>query len=281
MMRPMFQRGLPERESATRSRTHCRAFTVMELLLAATLLSLIIFALYSMFDQTQKALHSSIAQTDVNEGGRAAMELLVRELEQMSPSHYPGATNFYARDVFGTPVIQETVEGGIFVTNFVQDIFFLTRTNREISSTGYRVIDYTNGVGYLARFSLKTNTSYFTSTNLLFPFMDPRQTNFHRITDGIVHLRVVPYDRDGRVQTNAPPHILTLTNLSYPQPFRFSYAGERLPAYLDVELGVLEPAAVAQFRSIPVRQAAYDFLKRQAGKVYFFRQRIPIRTAAQ
>ena len=66
-----------------------RAFSVLELLVAVGLLSLIVLALYAMFDQTQKALHASIGQVDVMEGGRSAMDLIARDLARAQSPNLP------------------------------------------------------------------------------------------------------------------------------------------------------------------------------------------------
>jgi len=55
-----------------------------------------------------------------------------------------------------------------------------------------------------------------------------------------------------------------------------------LPGYIELELGVLEPTTLKQFQAFKDSPAvAAAFLKKQAGKVQLFRQRIPIRTALQ
>ena len=61
---------------------HRRAFTIVELLVAISILTLIVFVLYGLFDQVQKALRSNVAQIDVHEGGRAGMELMSRVLRR-------------------------------------------------------------------------------------------------------------------------------------------------------------------------------------------------------
>jgi len=70
-----------------------RAFSLLELLVAIGLLTLVILTLYAMFDQTQKALHANISQTDVMESGRSVMELIVRDIERAQSPNLAGAIN--------------------------------------------------------------------------------------------------------------------------------------------------------------------------------------------
>jgi len=57
-------------------------FSLLELMIAVGLLTVIIIALYAMFDQTQKAFRQSLNQADLSEGGRSALDLMVRNLER-------------------------------------------------------------------------------------------------------------------------------------------------------------------------------------------------------
>src|SRR5688572_1392290 len=92
-------------------RQRCQvAFTIVELLVAVTIMTLIILALYGMFDQTQKALRGNMTQVDIFEGGRAAMDILTRELEQMAPSKAEDTVNFYV--TAGPPKILGGVVSG-------------------------------------------------------------------------------------------------------------------------------------------------------------------------
>ena len=63
-----------------------RAFSLVELLVSVGLLSIVILALYAMFDQTQRALRGSVGQVDVLEGARSAIDLVRRDLEQARPA---------------------------------------------------------------------------------------------------------------------------------------------------------------------------------------------------
>ena len=51
-------------------------FSLLELMIAVGLLTVIIIALYAMFDQTQKAFRQSLNQADLSEGGRSALDLM-------------------------------------------------------------------------------------------------------------------------------------------------------------------------------------------------------------
>src|SRR6266498_34426 len=72
-----------------------RAFTVVELMVAISVMMLIVLVLYGLFDQVQKALRGNVAQVDVLEGGRATMQLFSGEMEQMEAGTVPGSTNLF------------------------------------------------------------------------------------------------------------------------------------------------------------------------------------------
>jgi type II secretory pathway pseudopilin PulG len=63
-----------------------RAFSLIEIMMVVTLLTLIMVALMSVFSSTQTAFRASITQTDVLEGGRATMDMITSDLRQMAPS---------------------------------------------------------------------------------------------------------------------------------------------------------------------------------------------------
>ena len=55
-------------------------------MVVVALLALIVMALMAVFNSTQTAFRAGVTQTDVLEGGRAAMDLIAADLRQMSPS---------------------------------------------------------------------------------------------------------------------------------------------------------------------------------------------------
>ena len=62
-------------------------------MVAVSLLAVIIVGLLAMFYQTQRAFRSGIAQVDVLEGGRATLDLISRELQEMTAASDPTITN--------------------------------------------------------------------------------------------------------------------------------------------------------------------------------------------
>ncbi len=60
----------------------------------------------------------------------------------------------------------------------------------------------------------------------------------------------------------------------------FQFRSNDLPAFVDLELGVLEPSTLKQFQVLtndPDISVPQKFLANQVGRIHFFRQRVPIR----
>jgi prepilin-type N-terminal cleavage/methylation domain-containing protein len=308
-----FMRGLPLAPSC---RSFRYGFTVLELLVSVSILAVIVFALYQMFHTTQKAMRANVTQVDVMESGRAAMDMIGRELGELSACNLFRGTNFYAGLIPVAPLVQLDLDGkGPLRTNVLEEFLFLSPQTNKWVATGYRIIGAESGVGTLYRFSVATNVHLLNSSNLTAPFWTLEltnratgrvSTNFHRVADGIVHLKLTAYDFDGQRLgynlTNGVQYYQILrqrlnggtivsdvisTNVVLRQDVadqtQMLFLSNALPAYVDVELGVLEPGTFEQYKSVRdgSRQAAVEFLRKRANKVHLFRQRIPIRTAAQ
>ncbi len=82
-----------------RSHPYPRAhgFSLIELLVSVGLLSVIVLALYAMFDQTQKALRGAAGQVDVMEGARSALGLVIRDVQEAQPAGIVGGPHFTVR----------------------------------------------------------------------------------------------------------------------------------------------------------------------------------------
>jgi prepilin-type N-terminal cleavage/methylation domain-containing protein len=252
-----------------------RALTLLEMMVAMSLLLIIVLGLYAMFDQTQKAFRGSLTQTDVLESQRAAIDIMVRELEQSRPLPAAiGCTNFYTEvNPFASYPLQLPLNGGTNFSTEINSFFFLNTYQSNWTGIAYLIAPtstnasdqtlFQNGVGTLYRYSVTTNGPVRNATNLLDGFIYSSFSDYQRVADGAVHLRMRAYQSDGYTNT--------------------AFTGTLLPVYVDLELAILEPRVVEQARAIPNAQAMQAFLRdiKQASKVHLFRQHIPIQTASQ
>jgi hypothetical protein len=95
-----------------------------------------------------------------------------------------------------------------------------------------------------------------------------------------VHLRVRAFDGRGQLMTWRTNNYVGLNMLNDGTgETRYAFTNAALPAYLELEMGVLEPRAVERLKSFATPTSASNYLWRSAGRIHLFRQRIPIRTA--
>lgn len=285
-----------------------RAFSLVEILVAVTLLSFIVLGLLAAFNQTQRAFRSSMAQTDVLETGRAVSDMLARELQEAAPGRGQILTNgnrlIYSTNFFAEPsgvgIIQALPGTTALRQNWLERLFFVTHQNQDWVGTGYQVVPYfaNAGVGTLYRWC-RTNAPRQGPLNLssFFQFAaTTRQiTNFNRIAEGIVHLRVTTYATNGFVLSNGPlqPACFYVDSLRTNMPYARAwntvvfdspvgqaasyFVSNAVPAYVEVELGILEPQVLERYRAIGNATAAANYLSNRVAQVHLFRQRVSIR----
>lgn len=260
-----------------------RAFSVLELMVAVSLLALIVVALLAMFNQTQKAFRGGMAQTDVMESGRIAMQFLTREMQQITPTLEAGAMNL----MMWTPTTRippssiMNLPNNQARDNRLQDITFLTRFNDEWMATAYRISNAVDGAGALYRWtrtytngvSLDTLSNFcWIATTVPAPTeTGPPDTSMQFIADGVVHLAAYPFTTNGVAMTNGPIIVGNMIR-------GYGYAERQLPAFLDLELGVLEQKTISQFNA-RAKGTRVPWLTDQANRMHLFIQRIPIRNA--
>lgn len=270
--------------------------TLVEMMVATTLLVVMMLGLTAMFNQTQRAFRSGLKQVDVFEGGRAVMDLLARDMEQLTASKTLNDASLYGGLESPSSLATFFSVGGNNYSNLnvLYSTFLLNRPNAaDWSAIGYRVLDSdTNKIdsnfnnlsfGTLYRYS--TNFAEFGPTpneHLNFFYGTPSQLlarkALSRVADGVVLFRLHFYDKAGNQITNAVSPSIVLNAEQIPGERRTAFYDEALPAMVEIELGILEPQTLEQARSIPdVNRIA--FLEKQAGKVHIFRQQIPIRNA--
>jgi len=288
------------------------AFTLVEIMVVMILLSAIVLGLMAMFGQTQRAFQAGMAQTDQLEGGRMFTDLLVRDLQQITPTHQTNGMNFYvqipAQPGANPPYmpLQQILpaSSNLSRTELLQNLFFTSRYNQTWSGIGYFVrtnpdfYGYVSQVGTLYRFETNMPINQMGGTNSLLPYLTylnaTNTLNISKILEGVVEFRVHCYDLNGMLLTNGSPSIVsnsywTITNttaisLPYPQDevAFYGFSNNIVPAYVEVEVSVLEPAVLKRYNSIPGdtpggQITRSNFLANHAGNVQLFRQRVAIR----
>jgi hypothetical protein len=210
------------------------AFSLVEILVAMSLLTLIVLGLLAMFNQTQRVFRTGLTQSDILENGRATADLVAQDLQLMSPARLPPycnssgvpyyfPTNFYAEESYYFNPALEGMPGTTHGNppaedqrvNYVQDFFFLSQVNQDWLGTGYAVLPSsattnTAGVGTLYRYSIDipkfcpTNVAYLSGwfrSALQIGWLSLQQnlpvTNMSRVADGVVHLRIKPFAPNG------------------------------------------------------------------------------------
>jgi len=60
-------------------------------------------------------------------------------------------------------------------------------------------------------------------------------------------------------------------------PDTYLFSSNGLPSYFEIELAVLEPKSLEQLRARTDKVKADAYLQRQAGRIHFFKRRVPVR----
>jgi prepilin-type N-terminal cleavage/methylation domain-containing protein len=253
-----------------------RGMTLIEILVASALLLVITVGLTAMFNETQRAFRTSLKNADVYEGARATMDLIARDMEQLSRGPY---TNFHALNAIAPAV------PGILpdATARLHDFCFLTQISNRWVGIGYRLRFQNNGVGVGEVLRFSTNyASLLETSNLIKDFNAATPDQLRQVCNAVVHMRVMPfstngytpYDLDGNTNINSFPQPGTSVGLNT----NFFDFGNCVPGYIELEMASLEPQTFEQFQSIPP-PAQQQYIIDHAHRVHVFRQQIPIRAA--
>ena len=287
---------------------HRRAFSLVEVLVVMTLLSIIVLALMQVFTTTQRAFRAGVTQTDVLEGSRAAVDLISSDLRSMTASGgysnaVTGPVNFFALDnnYYGLPslgywpLIQSLPGTGTHRTNLLDYFYLLSRQNMKWIGVGY-VVNYTNTASLypLYRFYAETNISASPQgmfNGFIATINTGQWTNLSHVLDGVVHLAVRAYDPNGYHLTNSTQYAggawVTNKNVWFSLPVwgetGFYFYSNTLPAAVELQLGVIEDRALQRAESLPNYSPAAQpndrrtaYLQGLSGNVHLFRQRVTI-----
>jgi prepilin-type N-terminal cleavage/methylation domain-containing protein len=275
-----------------------RAFSLVELLIVMTLLSLIVLALMQVFSATQRAFRAGVTQTDVMEGSRAAVDMIAADLRGLTPSYGTnvdglvngGSVNFFSvpNAYAYTPLHQALPGGSPPRTNLLNYFFILNRENTKWTGVGY-IVDTTSTAPLypLYRYSVSINLNQ--SPRLLFndfinKINNAQWTNMSHIIDGVVHLVVRPYDLNGRLLTNGytfgmkpPGATIFFSPAAAYGEMSFYFQSNAIPASVELEFGKLEDRALKRAVSVASSYSALtNYLSGQAGSLHIFRQQIAI-----
>jgi prepilin-type N-terminal cleavage/methylation domain-containing protein len=285
-----------------------RGFSLIEILVVVSLLSLIVLVLMTVFNSTQAAFRAGVTQTDVLEGSRAAMDIITSDLKLMSPAG--GPTNYYLspflynyNDInfyealnynnFYQPLIQSLPGSNQPRTNVLENIFWLSRQNLNGHDswvgTGYTVIA-TNSSPLFPLYRFVTNSPASRNpTLLLVAFLSAIQNNaftnagWSHLIDGVLDFRVQPFDLNGYAITNISQYNASQyttypnTVFLYPPLFQqqFYFLSNAIPGSVEIQMCTLEDAVLRRAESLgPPSVTQSNYLAQQAGRVHVFRQRV-------
>jgi type II secretory pathway pseudopilin PulG len=263
------------------------AYTLLEILVAMLLLSIIVIGLIAMFGQTQGAFRVGMAQTDITEAGRSAMGLLARELAEAVPSRMT-ATNFIIYNPPVTPLRQELSGSAttppVSRSYALQELLFLTRQNKQWNVVSYRVGTPDAGYGSLYRFETNLHHSLLPLAPGL--VANAQLTNFSRVADGIIHFRVSVMDTNGLLIL---PPLPAITNQQVfaqlaptaPGEVDYYFASNAVPYSLAIEVGMLPPRLLQRLNALPdaATRRAYLSKEAQSGAVEMYQRRITLPNA--
>jgi type II secretory pathway pseudopilin PulG len=273
---------------------NARAFSLVEILVVVSLMSLIVLALMAVFSSTQRAFRSAVTQTDVLEGSRAAMDMIASDLRGLTPSYgkyYYGAMNFLVTNNanYSQPLAQSLPPGNVSRQNLLQQVFILNHQNNIWWGVGYAVAYNSSGdlySLYRLQYPFPAGTTDPTTiyTNQVFQnfFLNPTNGGSH-LLDGVVHFVVRGYDTNGTwipygltgAQTNSLPWTTFFPLLG--GEAGFAMYSNNVPAAVELDLGVLEDRALARAESLSQNYTALtNYLAGQSGNVHVFRQRVTI-----
>jgi type II secretory pathway pseudopilin PulG len=287
------------------------AFSLLEVLVVVSILSLIVIALMSVFSSTQRAFRASVTQTDVLAGGREAMDLMATDLRGLTPCGLVGQPNMMVMansitspQMYYAPLMQSLPGSSMQRTNLLNFFFIVGRQNTVWTGTGYVVDTTTNSPLFpLYRYFRETSTTNPPSLlfNDFYNLVSTYQwTNLSHLVDGVVHLTVRAYDPAGRWINNGVNgyywNYTNTLNLAFVDPVnpvppygkgfgeaQFYMYGPTVPASVDLELGVLENSTLARAESLgrpgyppSTVPPEWNFLTNQVGAVHLFRQRVSI-----
>jgi hypothetical protein len=284
-----------------------KAFTLIEILTAIAITTIIVFTLVSMFSTATKALQAANRQTDIWEAARATFGILKQDIGEVTVGGETNRVNLFAANgdsqfvsSGGEPMRLQDIyllsrEGNQWIVNVfllgpdrpsdppVEESAVLSlyrfQTNYPVFPlAGSGVADIDRDIFApehpLSRARTALERRLFDLAN-----GDEPDNTVNLMARGIVHLHLVPYDRDGRrySEDTLPADALILVEDASPFRSSIKFSGNALPASLDLEMFVLDPDRIEEFRAQPGQIGRQAYMSRHEISIELFRTRIPVR----
>lgn len=276
---------------------HCRALTVLEMLVSTTLLALIVVGLTAMFVETQRAFKAGMKQATMTDAGQTIINMVASGLGEISDAQNTNIVNLYwGWAGLNTSVNYQDLPANVYRTNQLQEIYMLVHTNNQWLGVGYAVSNYGCGVGTLYQYldwaydPLTTSNGIILFSNFIYCVTNETfgSNYFHPVASGVVHLKIRAFDQYGNEsrQEQGYDYAAGNPNFSYPaltytNALDIPVPPAGLPNSIQLEVGVLEPDAFEQLRALPPGPAQTNFLGKAGGKIQIYRQNIPIAGAVR
>ncbi len=269
-----------------------QGYSLIEIMVAMSLLTVIVVLLLGSLNQTQKGLKASGAQTDTLESGRAFLNLLSREMQETVnfQSGVNNAFRFACTYRTSDPLLQ-TIPGlpGVQRTNELMSFSFVVRSKE---TTDWKAIFYDfdkndlNTLKLGSLFRAEQDFLYRESSNNLaklqnnfisWSYSAANSTNFFKMLERVVHLKFFAYDQNG----------FLIPTWTVPGGYRGYFFTNQvvnptapsitpIPSSIEIELGILDPDVYKKVKSMGSTTAIQNFLSDRSGNVQVFRQRITI-----
>jgi hypothetical protein len=264
------------------------------MLVSTAMLSFIVLGLTAMLLQTQRAFKTAIKTTTVTDAGRTILDMISADLSQMSDAQNTNVTNLYWSWTGSTNIQYNNGVG--FRTNQLDAIYVLEHTNTTWVGVGYAVQPVVAGVGTLYRYQTNYDTPVLSTNALMVPFLQSvqnqgftNQAYWHRIADGVIHLKLRTFDQNGNepwIESTAyvDGDYAPYAAMAYPlRQQYYPFVSNTLPNAVDIEVGILEPEALARARSIAgAPQALNNFMQTNSlTQMEIFRKRVSIPVVAR
>ncbi len=202
---------------------HTRGFTLLELLVAMGILSLVILLLSQIFSQTVRTMEMGYTKSDQNLNARAVMDFIARDVESAIANEHIG---FMAND---NP-------SGVAAGNYQLSLFTARHTEnapREAQPIAYYVNQNSNTLQRTYTTLLSSGNG--TGINNFYTASDPdyletregflRQNNANTLADGIVEFEVLAdTDGDGDIDGSDDAEYKSWDH------------GDRLPPFVDIKI---------------------------------------------